>query len=39
MRRTIIAGCIVLSLVGAANVQAAEGESYVTVAQTDGNVS
>ena len=27
-----------LSLVEAANVQAAEGESYVTVAQADGNV-
>ena len=39
MRRIMIAGCIVLSLVEAANVQAAEGESYVTVAQTDGNVS
>ena len=39
MRRTMIAGCIVLSLVGAAIVQAAEGESYVTVAQADGNVS
>lgn len=35
----MIAGCIVLSLVGAANAQAAEGESYVTVAQADGNVS
>lgn len=39
MRRIMIAGCIVLSLVEAANVQAAEGESYVTVAQADGNVS
>ena len=39
MRRTMIAGCILLSLVGAANVQATEGESYVTVAQADGNVS
>lgn len=39
MRRTITAGCILLSLVGAANVQAAEGEPYVTVAQADGNVS
>ena len=39
MKRTIIVGCMVLSLVGAANVQAAEGESYVTVAQADGNVS
>lgn len=39
MRRTITAGCILLSLVEAANVQAAEGESYVTVAQADGNVS
>ena len=39
MRRTISAGCILLSLVEAANVQAAEGESYVTVAQADGNVS
>lgn len=39
MRRIMIAGCIVLSLVEAANVQAAEGESYVTVAQVDGNVS
>lgn len=35
----MIAGCIVLSLVEAANVQAAEGESYVTVTQADGNVS
>ncbi len=34
MRRIMIAGCIVLSL-----VEAAEGESYVTVAQADGNVS
>lgn len=39
MRRTITAGCILLSLVGAANVQVAEGEPYVTVAQADGNVS
>lgn len=39
MRRTITAGCILLSLVGAANVQAAEGEPYVTVAQADGNVN
>lgn len=39
MRRIMIAGCIVLSLVEAANVQAAEGESYVIVAQADGNVS
>lgn len=39
MRRTITAGCILLSLVGAANVQAAEGELYVTVAQADGNVN
>ena len=39
MRRIMIAGCIVLSLVEAANVQAAEGESYVTVAQADGNVN
>lgn len=39
MRRTMIAGCIVLSLVGAANMQAVEGEPYVTVAQADGNVS
>ena len=39
MRRIMIAGCIVLSLVEAANVQAAEGESYVTVSQADGNVS
>lgn len=39
MRRIMIAGCIVLSLVEAANVQAAEGESYVTVVQADGNVS
>lgn len=39
MRRTMIAGCILLSLVGAANVQAAEGEPYVTVAQADGNVN
>lgn len=39
MRRIMIAGCIVLSLVEAANVQAAEGESYVTVTQADGNVS
>lgn len=39
MKRTIIVGCMVLSLVRAANVQAAEGESYVTVAQADGNVS
>lgn len=30
MKRTIIVGCMVLSLVGAANVQAAEGESYLT---------
>ena len=35
----MIAGCILLSLVGAANVQAAEGEPYVTVAQADGNVN
>lgn len=39
MRRTMIAGCILLSLVGAANVQAAEGEPYVTVARADGNVN
>ena len=39
MRRTINAGCILLSLVGAANVQTAEGEPYVTVAQADGNVN
>lgn len=39
MRRTMIAGCILLSLVGAANVQAAEGEPYVTVAQADENVN
>lgn len=35
MRRTMIAGCIVLSLVGAA----VEGEPYVTVAQADENVN
>lgn len=29
---------MVLSLVGATNVQAADGEAYVTVAQADGNV-
>ena len=30
---------MVLSLVGAANVQAADGEAYVTVAQADGKVN
>lgn len=39
MRRTMIAGCIVLSLVEAANMQAVEGEPYVTVAQADENVN
>lgn len=39
MRRTMIAGCIVLSLVGATNMQAVEGEPYVTVAQADENVN
>ena len=39
MRRTITAGCILLSPVGVANVQATEGEPYVTVAQADGNVN